>query len=236
MGITHVLRGEDLLSSTPRQIALYRALVDIGVATCVPVFGHLPLVHGRGQQEALQARPAVEPVPAPRPWLHPRGAAQLPGPARLGDRRRPRHLHARGDGRGVRHRTTSTPTRRASTRRRPRRSTPTTSACSAPEDFAARLVPYLQRDGVLPADPSGEQLDLLAAISAAGADAGQRAVRGDADGGPVLPAGRRPAGGRRRRGHSSRTTPRRCSTPPWPRSSRCRRGRRPSSRPRCAPR
>ena len=33
MGITHVLRGEDLLSSTPRQIALYRALLELGVAT-----------------------------------------------------------------------------------------------------------------------------------------------------------------------------------------------------------
>ncbi|MBP0661403.1 glutamate--tRNA ligase family protein, partial [Mycobacterium tuberculosis] len=32
MKITHVLRGEDLLSSTPRQIALYRALMRIGVA------------------------------------------------------------------------------------------------------------------------------------------------------------------------------------------------------------
>src|SRR5699024_9077831 len=30
MKITHVLRGEDLLSSTPRQIALYRALMRIG--------------------------------------------------------------------------------------------------------------------------------------------------------------------------------------------------------------
>ena len=36
----------------------------------------------------------------------------------------------------------------------------------APEDFTARLVPYLQRDGVLPAAPSGEQLELLAAIAA----------------------------------------------------------------------
>jgi glutamyl-tRNA synthetase len=43
MGITHVLRGEDLLSSTPRQIALYDALHELGVGTGVtPEFGHLP--------------------------------------------------------------------------------------------------------------------------------------------------------------------------------------------------
>ncbi|HAM25569.1 MAG TPA: glutamate--tRNA ligase, partial [Microbacteriaceae bacterium] len=46
MGITHVLRGEDLLSSTPRQIALYHALIDIGLATAIPRFGHLPYVTG----------------------------------------------------------------------------------------------------------------------------------------------------------------------------------------------
>ncbi|RKR75340.1 glutamate--tRNA ligase [Frondihabitans australicus] len=46
MGITHVLRGEDILSSTPRQIALYEALVEIGIATHIPRFGHLPYVMG----------------------------------------------------------------------------------------------------------------------------------------------------------------------------------------------
>src|SRR3954471_24793709 len=41
MRITHVLRGEDLLSSTPRQIALYDALADLGVAEGpTPQFGH----------------------------------------------------------------------------------------------------------------------------------------------------------------------------------------------------
>jgi glutamyl-tRNA synthetase len=36
MKITHVLRGEDLLPSTPRQIALHRALIRIGVGERVP--------------------------------------------------------------------------------------------------------------------------------------------------------------------------------------------------------
>jgi glutamyl-tRNA synthetase len=50
MGITHVLRGEDLLSSTPRQIALYDALQQIGVGTGAPRFGHLPIVMGEGNK------------------------------------------------------------------------------------------------------------------------------------------------------------------------------------------
>ena len=50
MGITHVLRGEDLLSSTPRQVALYRALMDIGRAQVMPEFGHLPYVMGRATE------------------------------------------------------------------------------------------------------------------------------------------------------------------------------------------
>ncbi|MBF4623692.1 glutamate--tRNA ligase [Clavibacter sp. VKM Ac-2872] len=57
MGITHVLRGEDLLSSTPRQIALYHALIDIGVADAIPRFGHLPYVMGEGNQKLSKRDP-----------------------------------------------------------------------------------------------------------------------------------------------------------------------------------
>lgn len=57
MGITHVLRGEDLLSSTPRQIALYHALIDIGVTTFVPRFGHLPYVMGEGNRKLSKRDP-----------------------------------------------------------------------------------------------------------------------------------------------------------------------------------
>ena len=55
MGITHVLRGEDLLSSTPRQVVLYRALLDIGVAHRHAAVRPPAVRHGRGQQEAVQA-------------------------------------------------------------------------------------------------------------------------------------------------------------------------------------
>jgi glutamyl-tRNA synthetase len=50
MEITHVLRGEDLLPSTPRQIALYRALAELGIGTGEPRFGHLPIVMGEGNK------------------------------------------------------------------------------------------------------------------------------------------------------------------------------------------
>src|SRR2546425_7141360 len=41
MQITHVLRGDDHISNTPKQLAAYRAL---GAVT--PVFGHVPMIHG----------------------------------------------------------------------------------------------------------------------------------------------------------------------------------------------
>ena len=41
MGITHVLRGDDHLNNTPKQVLLYEAL-----GYPLPLFGHFPLIHG----------------------------------------------------------------------------------------------------------------------------------------------------------------------------------------------
>ncbi len=58
MGITHVLRGEDLLSSTPRQIALYEAFAEIGIGGgFTPEFGHLPFVMGEGNRKLSKRDP-----------------------------------------------------------------------------------------------------------------------------------------------------------------------------------
>jgi glutamyl-tRNA synthetase len=57
MEITHVLRGEDLLSSTPRQVALFDALKELGVARFTPEFGHLPYVMGEGNKKLSKRDP-----------------------------------------------------------------------------------------------------------------------------------------------------------------------------------
>src|SRR5688572_16490629 len=42
MGITHVLRGEDHITNTPRQVQIFRAL-----GATPPVYGHMPLIVGQ---------------------------------------------------------------------------------------------------------------------------------------------------------------------------------------------
>jgi glutamyl-tRNA synthetase len=57
MEITHVIRGEDLLSSTPRQLAVYRAM---GVAEeDLPRFAHLPFVMGQDNAKLSKRHGAV---------------------------------------------------------------------------------------------------------------------------------------------------------------------------------
>ncbi|MCE3554908.1 glutamate--tRNA ligase [Pseudonocardia sp. RS11V-5] len=57
MDITHVLRGEDLLSSTPRQIALLEALQRVGIGNGPFVYAHLPLVTGEGNRKLSKRDP-----------------------------------------------------------------------------------------------------------------------------------------------------------------------------------
>jgi glutamyl-tRNA synthetase len=57
MRIDLVLRGVDLLSSTPRQIPLHAALVELGYAERIPEFGHLPLVTGDGNKKLSKRDP-----------------------------------------------------------------------------------------------------------------------------------------------------------------------------------
>jgi glutamyl-tRNA synthetase len=165
MGITHVIRGEDLLSSTPRQIALYRALVAVGAATRVPVFGHMPLVLGEGNKKLSKRDPQSN------LFLHrDRGfirEGMINYLATLGwaiaddhDLFSPDELVAAFDIHDV----------NANPARWDQKKAEAINAEHirrlAPEDFTARLVPYLQRDGVLPPQPSGADLERLAAVAA----------------------------------------------------------------------
>ena len=73
MGITHVLRGEDLLSSTPRQIPLHEVLVEMGVSKQVPQFGHLPFVMGEGNKKLSKRDPEASFSYYPRTGYLPEG-------------------------------------------------------------------------------------------------------------------------------------------------------------------
>lgn len=57
MDINTVLRGEDILSSTPRQIVMHKALVELGIGKQVPQFGHLPYVMGEGNKKLSKRDP-----------------------------------------------------------------------------------------------------------------------------------------------------------------------------------
>lgn len=54
MGITHVIRGDDHLSNTPKQILLYKAL-----SWSVPYFAHVPLIWGPDKKRLSKRHGAV---------------------------------------------------------------------------------------------------------------------------------------------------------------------------------
>lgn len=57
MGITHVIRGDDHVNNTPRQINIFNALIELGVgeARQSPVYAHVPMILG-GDGKRLSKR------------------------------------------------------------------------------------------------------------------------------------------------------------------------------------
>ncbi len=54
MGITHVIRGDDHINNTPKQILIYKAL-----GLDVPTFAHVPLIHGDDGKKLSKRHGAV---------------------------------------------------------------------------------------------------------------------------------------------------------------------------------
>lgn len=162
MEITHVLRGEDLLSSTPRQIALYAALADIGVGNgTTPRFGHLPYVMGEGNKKLSKRDPQSSLNLYRERGFIPEGLLNylsLLGWSLAPDRDyfSIEEMVAAFDISDV----------NANPARFDLKKCEAVNAdhvrALAPEDFRDRLVPFLRNAGLLPDEPTGEQLDLLA--------------------------------------------------------------------------
>jgi glutamyl-tRNA synthetase len=164
MGITHVLRGEDLLSSTPRQIALFEAFARVGIGSGAPTYAHLPLVTGEGARKLSKRDPESN-------LFHYRDRGFLPEGllnylALLGwsiaDDRDVFSLDEMVAAFDV-SRVSSNAARFDL-----KKAEAINSAhmrLLSPDDFARRLEPYLAADGVMSGTPTEEQRALLAAAA-----------------------------------------------------------------------
>ena len=78
MGITHVIRGDDHISNTPKHLLLFEAL-----GTAPPVFAHVPLILGADKKRLSKRHGATVSHRVPGPGLSSRRHGELPGAARL---------------------------------------------------------------------------------------------------------------------------------------------------------
>ncbi|MGO2659560.1 glutamate--tRNA ligase [Mycetocola reblochoni] len=164
MGITHVLRGEDLLSSTPRQIALYRALIDAGVTTFVPRFGHLPYVMGEGNKKLSKRDPSSNVFHHRDRGFIPEGLLNylsLLGWSLSADR----DVFSRDELVAAFDVVDVNPNPARFDLKKAESINGDHVRLLDPEDFRDRLVPYLVDGGVLPAEPTAAQLEVLTAAA-----------------------------------------------------------------------
>ncbi len=165
MGITHVLRGEDLLSSTPRQIPLHEALREIGVASGpLPRFGHLPSVLGEGNRKLSKRDPESSlQLYRDRGFL-PEGIVNylaLLGWSIGGDR----EFFSLDEMVEAFDITRVNPNPARFDLKKAEAINGMWLRRLKPDDLATRMIPYLQAGGVLPEAPSDEQLALLNAAT-----------------------------------------------------------------------
>lgn len=61
MGITHVIRGDDHVNNTPRQINIFNALIELGLgeAEQSPVYAHVPMILGEDGKRLSKRHGAV---------------------------------------------------------------------------------------------------------------------------------------------------------------------------------
>ncbi|WP_447003889.1 glutamate--tRNA ligase [Saccharothrix isguenensis] len=164
MGITHVLRGEDLLPSTPRQIALYQALTRIGVTSFTPEFGHLPYVMGEGNKKLSKRDPQSNLFLYRDRGFVPEGLLNylaLLGWSIADDRDifSVDELVAAFDLAKV----SANPAR--FDLKKAEAINATHLRALPVEDFVSRVLPYLVEDGVLPPEPTEEQVALLSGVA-----------------------------------------------------------------------
>src|SRR5690606_4532656 len=164
MRITHVLRGEDLLPSTPRQIALYRALQRIGVAEFVPEFGHMPYVMGEGNKKLSKRDPQSNLFNYRDRGFIPEGLLNylaLLGWSIADDR----HIFTVDELVEAFEITKVSANPARFDQKKAESINGTHVRALAHDDFVERLVPYLTDAGVLPEEPTTEQREKLSAIA-----------------------------------------------------------------------
>jgi glutamyl-tRNA synthetase len=161
MGITHVLRGEDLLSSTPRQIALYNALHDIGVAKFIPQFGHLPFVMGEGNQKLSKRNPESNLFLHRDRGFIPEGLLNylaLLGWSIAADR----DIFTLEEMKQSFDVTSVNPNPARFDQKKADAINSAHIRNLSDEDFATRILPYLASEGLISATPSGRELEIIA--------------------------------------------------------------------------
>ena len=161
MEVTHVLRGEDLLSSTPRQLAMYEALNSVGIGSGkLPQLGHLPYVMGEGNKKLSKRDPESSLQMYIDQGYLPEGLTNylaLLGWSLADDRDR-FSLAEMVEAFDI-NRVSASPARFDLKKCTALNSDWIRSLTTG--DLTARLMPFMQRDGLLDAEPTEEQVRLL---------------------------------------------------------------------------